>query len=40
LSWAITIQGPSYPPMFNPLSLIFVAFSEAIILGQQLGLGT
>jgi len=26
--------------MFNPLSLIFVAFSEALILGQPLGLGT
>ncbi|KAK7372873.1 hypothetical protein VNO80_06263 [Phaseolus coccineus] len=40
LSWAITIQGPSYPPMFNPLSLIFVAFSEAVILGQPLTFGT
>ncbi|QCE00839.1 WAT1-related protein [Vigna unguiculata] len=40
ISWAITIQGPTYPPMFNPLSLIFVAFSEALILGQPLGLGT
>ncbi|XP_068487591.1 WAT1-related protein At5g64700-like [Phaseolus vulgaris] len=39
LSWAITIQGPSYPPMFNPLSLIFVAFSEAVILGEPLTFG-
>ncbi|CAJ1970588.1 unnamed protein product [Sphenostylis stenocarpa] len=40
LSWAITIKGPSYPPMFNPLSLIFVSFSEAILLGEPLGVGT
>ncbi|KAL2664858.1 hypothetical protein GLYMA_02G222000v4 [Glycine max] len=39
LSWVITIKGPSYPPMFNPLGLIFVAFSEAIILGEPLTVG-
>ncbi|KAG5006711.1 hypothetical protein JHK85_025253 [Glycine max] len=30
----------SYPPMFNPLALIFVTFSEAIILGEPLTVGT
>ncbi|TKY56412.1 WAT1-related protein [Spatholobus suberectus] len=40
LSWAITVKGPSYPPMFNPLALIFVAFPEAIILGEPLSVGT
>lgn len=40
LSWAITIKGPTYPPMFNPLALIFVAISEAIILGEPLRVGT
>ncbi|XP_022637386.1 WAT1-related protein At5g64700-like isoform X2 [Vigna radiata var. radiata] len=40
ISWAIRMKGPTYPPMFNPLSLIFVAFSEALILGQPLGVGT
>nr|KYP36513.1 Auxin-induced protein 5NG4 [Cajanus cajan] len=40
ISWAITIKGPSYPPMFNPLALIFVAFSEAILLGEPLSVGT
>ncbi|KAL2330682.1 hypothetical protein Fmac_018263 [Flemingia macrophylla] len=40
ISWAITVKGPSYPPMFNPLALIFVAFSEAIILGEPLTVGT
>ncbi|TKY56413.1 WAT1-related protein [Spatholobus suberectus] len=40
LSWAISVKGPTYPPVFNPLALIFVALSEAIILGQPLGVGT
>ncbi|GAU25739.1 hypothetical protein TSUD_216700 [Trifolium subterraneum] len=40
LSWAITIKGPTYPPMFNPLALVFVAISEAIILGEPLKVGT
>ncbi|TKY69951.1 WAT1-related protein [Spatholobus suberectus] len=33
-------KGPTYPPMFNPLVLIFVALSEAILLGEPLGVGT
>ncbi|CAL0315595.1 unnamed protein product [Lupinus luteus] len=40
LSWAITIKGPTYPPMFNPLALVFVAFSEAFFLGEPLKVGT
>ncbi|CAJ1970587.1 unnamed protein product [Sphenostylis stenocarpa] len=40
LSWAVAVKGPCYPPMFNPLVLIFVAFSEAILLGEQLTVGT
>ncbi|PNX83412.1 auxin-induced protein 5ng4-like [Trifolium pratense] len=40
LSWAITIKGPTYPPMFNPLALVFVAISAAIILGEPLKVGT
>ena len=40
LSWAISIKGPTYPPMFNPLALIFVALSEALILGEPLKAGT
>lgn len=40
LSWAITVKGPTYPPMFNPMALIFVAFSEAFMLGQPLKVGT
>ncbi|KAF4356596.1 hypothetical protein F8388_006340 [Cannabis sativa] len=40
LSWAISVQGPTYPPMFNPLALIFVAFLEALTLGEPITVGT
>ncbi|KAF7830816.1 putative calcium-binding protein [Senna tora] len=40
ISWAISLKGPTYPPIFNPLALIFVAFSEAIFLGEPLRVGT
>ncbi|KAB2054472.1 hypothetical protein ES319_A12G256400v1 [Gossypium barbadense] len=39
LTWSIAKQGPTYAPMFNPLSLIFVAISEALLLGEQMRLG-
>ena len=37
--WVIAIKGPAYPAMFNPLALIFVAISEAILLGEPIRLG-
>ncbi|KAJ7959467.1 WAT1-related protein [Quillaja saponaria] len=40
ISWAINIRGPTYPPMFNPLTLIFVAISETLILGEPIRVGT
>ncbi|XP_054797446.1 WAT1-related protein At5g64700-like [Prosopis cineraria] len=40
ISWVVTLKGPTYPSMFNPLALIFVAFSEAILLGEPLKVGT
>lgn len=40
LSWTITIKGPTYPPIFNPLALVFVAIMEAIVLGEPLRVGT
>lgn len=40
ISWVISMKGPTYPPTFNPLALIFVAFSEAIFLGETLKVGT
>ncbi|KAK7321323.1 hypothetical protein VNO77_31850 [Canavalia gladiata] len=40
LSWGITTKGPTYPPMFTPLALVCVAFSEAILLWKPLSVGT
>uniref|UniRef100_A0A7C9EPA1 WAT1-related protein n=1 Tax=Opuntia streptacantha TaxID=393608 RepID=A0A7C9EPA1_OPUST len=40
ISWAVTIKGPTYPPMFNPLSLIFIALIEALLLGEDLSIGS
>ncbi|XP_044485939.1 WAT1-related protein At1g09380-like [Mangifera indica] len=39
LSRAIARRGPIYPPMFNPLLLIFVAVLDALLLGQAITLG-
>ncbi|TXG48484.1 hypothetical protein EZV62_024359 [Acer yangbiense] len=33
-------RGPTYPPMFNPLALIFTSFFEALIFGQAITLGS
>ncbi|GMN44272.1 hypothetical protein TIFTF001_013472 [Ficus carica] len=39
LLWAISKRGPTFPSMFNPLTLIFVALSEALILGEAIRVG-
>ncbi|KAL3846049.1 hypothetical protein ACJIZ3_003452 [Penstemon smallii] len=40
ISLAITQRGPTYPSMFNPLSLILVAIAEALFLGQSILVGS
>ncbi|KAI4338063.1 hypothetical protein L6164_016417 [Bauhinia variegata] len=40
ISWVIAEKGPTYPPMFNPLALVFVAISEGILLGAPIRVGT
>ncbi|TXG49442.1 hypothetical protein EZV62_025317 [Acer yangbiense] len=35
----IQLRGPTYPPMFNPLALIFTAFFEALLFGEAITLG-
>ncbi|KAK9045084.1 hypothetical protein V6N11_058974 [Hibiscus sabdariffa] len=40
LTWSIAKRGPTYAPMFNPLTLVFVAISETLLLGEQMWLGT
>ncbi|XP_073042334.1 WAT1-related protein At5g64700-like [Primulina eburnea] len=39
ISWAISRKGPTYPSIFNPISLILVAFIEALWLGEEISLG-
>ncbi|KAM6586282.1 hypothetical protein CsatA_008887 [Cannabis sativa] len=40
VTWAISLKGATYPSMFNPLTLIFVSLSEAIILCVSITTGT
>ncbi|XP_057471231.1 WAT1-related protein At5g64700-like [Actinidia eriantha] len=40
ISWAVAKRGPTYPSMFNPLSLIFVAITEALFLGEPINVGS
>ncbi|KAI3417855.1 WAT1-related protein [Psidium guajava] len=40
ISWVIVKRGPTFPSMFNPLTLIFVALLEALMLGEAIHLGT
>ncbi|XP_073145914.1 WAT1-related protein At5g64700-like isoform X2 [Henckelia pumila] len=39
VSWAISRRGPTYPSIFNPISLILVAIIEALCLGEEISLG-
>ncbi|XP_020549216.1 WAT1-related protein At1g43650-like [Sesamum indicum] len=40
ISWTITVKGPTYPSMFNPLSLILITIAEAVFLGEDISLGS
>ncbi|KAL1539811.1 WAT1-related protein-like protein isoform X1 [Salvia divinorum] len=40
ISIAVAKKGPTYPSMFNPLSLIFILIIEAIFFGQDLYVGS
>ncbi|XXG76305.1 hypothetical protein AAC387_Pa08g0676 [Persea americana] len=40
ISWAVATKGPTYPSMFNPLSLIFVSILESLFMGNQLFVGS
>ncbi|CAN1262683.1 WAT1-related protein At5g07050 [Linum perenne] len=37
--WVVSKRGPTYPPMFNPLSLVFVTLLDSMLLDQQLSIG-
>lgn len=40
VSWAVAERGPTYSSMFNPLSMMFVAISEALLLGEAISVGS
>ncbi|RWR80868.1 WAT1-related-like protein isoform X2 [Cinnamomum micranthum f. kanehirae] len=40
IQWAVANRGPTYPPMFNPLLLVFVAILESLFMGEELFVGS
>ncbi|XP_058085902.1 WAT1-related protein At1g43650-like [Magnolia sinica] len=40
ISWAVAKRGPTYPSMFNPLSLIFVTILESFFMGEEIFIGS
>ena len=38
-SWAVAKKGPSYPPMFMPLSVVFTVVLGSIFLGDDITVG-
>ncbi|CAD6254275.1 unnamed protein product [Miscanthus lutarioriparius] len=39
-SWAVSMKGPSYPPMFMPLSLVFTVVLGSIFIGDDITVGS
>nr|CAB3489567.1 unnamed protein product [Digitaria exilis] len=39
-SWAVAKKGPSYPPMFSPLSVVFTVVLGSIFLGDDITVGS
>ncbi|XP_039776442.1 WAT1-related protein At5g64700-like isoform X2 [Panicum virgatum] len=39
-SWAVAKKGPSYPPMFMPLSVVFTVVLGSIFLGDDITVGS
>ncbi|KAL6660777.1 hypothetical protein ACP70R_001812 [Stipagrostis hirtigluma subsp. patula] len=39
-SWAVAKRGPSYPPMFSPLSVVFTVVLGSIFLGDDITVGS
>ncbi|KAI0491355.1 hypothetical protein KFK09_025615 [Dendrobium nobile] len=40
ISWAVSQRGPTYPPMFNPLSVVFTTILESFLFGQKITIGS
>ncbi|WVZ53327.1 hypothetical protein U9M48_004290 [Paspalum notatum var. saurae] len=39
-SWAVSKKGPSYPPMFSPLSVVFTVVLGSIFIGDNITVGS
>jgi len=39
-SWVVAKQGPSYPPTFSPLSVVFTVVLGSILLGDSITVGS
>ncbi|XP_051215993.2 WAT1-related protein At5g64700-like [Lolium perenne] len=39
-SWVVAKRGPSYPPMFNPLSVVFTILLASIFIGDDITVGS
>ncbi|XP_073103248.1 WAT1-related protein At5g64700 isoform X2 [Elaeis guineensis] len=39
ITWAVSRRGPTYPPMFNSLSVIFTLAFSCLFMGQDLTIG-
>lgn len=40
VSWAVSKKGPTYPSMFNSLSVVFTTFLESVFMGQDVTTGS
>ncbi|CAA6656430.1 unnamed protein product [Spirodela intermedia] len=40
VTWAVSKRGPTFPPMFTPLSLIFVTIVESLFMGLEITIGS
>uniref|UniRef100_A0A0D3HBC8 WAT1-related protein n=1 Tax=Oryza barthii TaxID=65489 RepID=A0A0D3HBC8_9ORYZ len=38
-SWAVAKRGPAYPPMFNPLSVVFTVVLDSVFMGDDVTVG-
>ncbi|KAF7055989.1 hypothetical protein CFC21_063453 [Triticum aestivum] len=39
-SWVVVKRGPTYPPMFNPLSVVFTILLASIFIGDEITVGS
>ncbi|XP_042395952.1 WAT1-related protein At5g64700-like [Zingiber officinale] len=40
ISWAVSRRGPTYPSVFNPLSVIFTVIAESMFMGEEVTVGS